>query len=93
MNIESKDILAINYYKKGKAYTGSFQGMRYRIVKIDKTEEMPAMFLVDIWPEPLNYESTDKEKIVSKNFPYDKEGYNNVLEYLNEAWEKKAYLI
>ncbi len=32
--IEPKQLLSINYYKKGKPFTGSDTGMRYRIAKI-----------------------------------------------------------
>jgi len=93
MNIEARHILSLNHYKKGKAYTGSFQGMRYRIRKFAEDENSQTQFCLELWQEPFNYESTPKDKILSKYFTFDEEGYNNMLMYLNEAWEKKEYII
>ena len=87
--IDRNQILSFNHYKKGKAYTGSHTGMRYRIVKEPAaTEDDNDKFLVEIWPEPFCYEKTDKEKIVVQRFPFTEDGYQEILKYLNESLEE-----
>ena len=85
--IGKNDILSFNHYKKGKPFTGSFRGMRYRIV-LEKAgdEDDTDKFRVDTWPEPLSYEATDKEGIRVQRFPFTEEGYGDVIGYLNDVW-------
>ncbi len=79
---EQKQLLSFNYYKKGKPFTGSDSGMRYRIAKEGEEEE--ACFLVSVWPEPYCYEKTDREKITEVRRPFTKESFEGIAEYLNE---------
>ena len=37
--ITSDDILSLNFYNYGNPFTGSYQGMRYRIVKQKETKD------------------------------------------------------
>ncbi len=86
--IDHNTILSFNHYKKGKAFTGSLQGMRYRIVKEPaKEEDDTDKFRVETWPEPLCYEMTDKDKIQVQFFAFNPDGYNDLIVYLND---KKA---
>ena len=80
--IEQKQLLSINYYKKGKPFTGSDTGMRYRIAKTVGEGEDDA-FLISVWEEPFCYEATDKEKIIEKKVPYTKEEFLKIADYLN----------
>lgn len=83
--IDRNQILSFNHYKKGKAYTGSYQGMRYRIVKEKaENEDDTDKFIVETWPEPYCYEKTDKEKIFVQKFPFTENGYTDILNYLND---------
>lgn len=83
--IDHNTILSFNHYKKGKPFTGSLQGMRYRIVKeAAKDEDDTDKFLVETWPEPLCYEATDSEKIRHQHFAFSPDGYNDLIVYLNE---------
>lgn len=85
--IDHNTILSFNLYKKGKAFTGSLKGMRYRIVKeAAQNEDDTDKFRVDTWPEPLCYEATDKDKIQVQYFAFNKDGYNDVIDYLNDKW-------
>ncbi len=86
--IDKNQILSFNHYKKGKAYTGSHTGMRYRIVKHKaETEDDIDKFLVETWPEPFCYEVTEKDKITAQHFPFTEEGYEDMLRYLNDSIE------
>ena len=102
MKIESKDILSFNFYTYGQAYTGSKDGMRYRI-KMDKREhELPPdaaegdkppvekYFSVAIWPEPLAYDITEESKIVKTEYPFTEESYKAIIDYLNEKLPEYA---
>lgn len=86
--IEENDILSFEHYKKGRPFTGSFKGMRYRIIKeegsdVDDTDK----FRVDTWPEPLCYEATDNEKITVQRFAFTEDGRKDIIEYLNDRYE------
>lgn len=83
--IESNQILSFNHYKKGKAYTGSYKGMRYRIQK--KDIQTGTVFSVHVWPEPFCFEKTQKEQITETEFEFSEEGYEQVLSYLNNQYE------
>ena len=60
--ITSDDILSLNFYNYGNPFTGSYQGMRYRIVKQKETKDEEGRtikeegLLAAIWPEPFAYE-------------------------------------
>ena len=38
--ITSDDILSLNFYNYGNPFTGSYQGMRYRIINALKTTQL-----------------------------------------------------
>lgn len=83
--IDHNTILSFNHYKKGKPFTGSLKGLRYRIVKETAADEDDTdKFRVDTWPEPFCYEATDKDKIEVQYFPFDEKGYEDIITYLNE---------
>ncbi len=90
--IEAKDILSMNFYSYGKPFTGSYEGMRYRIV-MKKREpagegaegaDPEKYFETAVWPEPYGYEATEPEKIIRKEIPFTEEGYAELVRYLNE---------
>lgn len=91
--ITSDDILSLNFYNYGNPFTGSYQGMRYRIVKQKETKDEEGRtikeegLLVAIWPEPFAYEKTADELKITKLFPFSEEGKAQVLEWLNSSWE------
>ena len=89
--IEKKDILPFNHYTKGKPFTGSFKGMRYRII-LEKAEDEDGTdkFRVDTWPEPLCYEATDKDGIRVQRFAFSEDGHDDVVRYLNDVWNDYA---
>ena len=93
--IEAQDILSMVFYSYGKPFTGSCDGMRYRI-KMEKREigkdaddkPLTEQYLdVATWPEPYSYENPDPGQISKKEFPFTEEGYTAVLEHLNASIE------
>ncbi len=95
--IKAEDILSLNYYTYGRPFSGSLQGMRYRIIlqKEEKNEagEVTAEkgLMVFIWPEPFSFEKTDPEKISSKLFPFSEEGRLSAVDYLNQQYASGGY--
>lgn len=91
MWIEERDILPFHFYSYKQPFTGSFRGLRYRIAM--KEQKMPEdeagqkperFFSASAWKEPFAYEHTPAEEIEEREFPFDEEGYRQVLEWLNE---------
>lgn len=73
-------------YLKRSAFTGSYEGMRYRLKKED--DQLQAT----VWPEPFSFDFTPDEKKVSCNFTMDQAGLEAAIGWLNEAYEAKTYL-
>lgn len=83
--ISGKDILSFNHYKKGRPFTGSCEGMRFRIIREKaENEDDTDRFRVDTWPEPLCFEATEDGKILTQRFVFSDEGYEDVIRYLND---------
>ena len=82
--LKREDFMPIPYLKKAK-FTGSYQGMRYRLRKKEEGEEK---FLeAVIYPEPFCFEVTAEEEKEARDFPFTKEGYDGVVAWLNEQYE------
>lgn len=77
--------ISINYIKK-EPITGSFQGMRYRMVKTGDEME------VIIWPEPYNYVKTPEERKQRKKFSLTQEGKEEAVAWMNEQYEVQREL-
>ncbi len=92
--IQRDDILSIRFLDKSP-YTGSHQGMRYRLEKADIHEEK--RLLCTIWPEPFNFFSTPEEKKQSYTFSFDEEGIAEAVAWMNQklgedtgVWEEST---
>lgn len=85
--IEASDILSYGRYTKyPQPFTGSYNGMRYRIMHPKAQEGEDDVYVVDIWPEPLCYESTPQEEVIKQTFMYTKENFDKIVPYLNEMY-------
>lgn len=85
--ISYDDVLNLNFYKKEK-FTGSYQGMRYRIEKTTGEGDNAAdMFLATVWPGPYCFDATPDEQKTSKTFPFTLEGKEQAVDWLNEQWK------
>lgn len=77
--IKNTQLMPLEFYKKS-AFTGGYQGMRYRIVK----EE--GEFLAAVWPEPYNFDTTDNSKKEYERFPFSEEGKQQMTDWLNQKY-------
>ncbi|HIQ75680.1 MAG TPA: hypothetical protein IAA51_14865 [Candidatus Cottocaccamicrobium excrementipullorum] len=88
--LERKGFMPINYLKK-ESYTGSYKGMRFKMVKAqdDQGEEEKTVLRVYHWPEPYGFDATKEELKTSRDFSFDEEGIQAGIDWLNEAYEKQ----
>lgn len=88
--ILNEDILSLNFYNYGNPFTGSYQGMRYRIIKQKEVKNdegeviQPTGLQVYIWPEPFSFEKTDEALKQSRLFPFSEEGKVQAVEWMND---------
>lgn len=83
--IRREDILSMEYLKKTQ-YTGSHQGMRYRLEQITAQESegpQEKKLKVTVWPEPFCYLATPDEKKKDREFPFSEEGVEEAVEWMN----------
>lgn len=83
--LERKDVMPISFLKK-ENFTGSSNGMRFRMEKSSLEEEN--VLLVTAWPEPYCYEATPDEQKVKETFPFTKEGILGGVKWLNSQQNK-----
>ncbi len=95
--VGNSDLYGFTYYLYGKAYFGSFNGMRFRLSRdplknvfySPKEEwgrdgENEAFFLASVWPEPWSYEKTPETDISSERFPFTEEGLKEAVLWIRE---------
>ena len=90
--LDRENFININFLKK-ETFTGSLNGLRYRLKKeVTEGEEPVTSLMVTIWPQPYNFDSTDDHLKVSKQFEFTKEGIKEAADWLNQSYiEKKEY--
>lgn len=88
--IDLTGCIAIPLLKKS-AFTGSYQGMRYRLKKETVTleGEEKEVIRAAIWPEPFAYPNTPDEKKEWEDFSFDQDGLNKAVEWLNHKHEEE----
>lgn len=87
--IESKDLMHIGFLKKEK-YTGSSEGMRYRLerfVKVKDGEQEEICLRAVHWPEPYCYDATEETLRQEAFFSFDEDGVEAARQWLNQAKE------
>lgn len=95
--IENKDSYGISWYEHGQPYLGSHRGMRFRLSRnpMDDVALAPpdkkgeAVFEAIIWPEPFCFEATPDEQKTTQTFPFDEEGKEQMIAWLNEQYETR----
>ncbi len=78
--IQREDILSMEFLKKSE-YTGSHQGMRYRLE--GEAGEEGKVLRVTVWPEPFNFFKTPKEEKISAVFAFSEEGVTEAVAWMN----------
>ncbi|MFI3170838.1 MAG: hypothetical protein R3Y58_00500 [Eubacteriales bacterium] len=77
--------IIFNYFNYKDPYYGSYHGMRFCITR---TGEKPNFTLVGItWPEPFCIDATSEEQKVKREFDFTEEGYELLIEWLNEQYK------
>lgn len=84
---DEKDILPYGRFKYSQPYTGSKDGMRFKIVHPKPAEDEENLIYVETWPEPYCYEKTADELKKKTTFEYSEEGYESMISYLNAELE------
>lgn len=84
--IQDKDVLSLEYLKK-TTFSGSFQGMRYRLEMVKNDQE--TLLSATIWEEPYSYEFTPKETMETREFPFSGDGITEAVAWLNGRWEEE----
>lgn len=80
--LKKETFVPIQFFKK-EAYTGSMNGMRYRIHKAEEGLEAA------VYPEPYCYEATPDEKKTKMIFPFSEEGREQAVDWINQQYEEK----
>lgn len=80
--IQRNDILSIEYLKKTE-FTGSHQGMRYRLEGMDGGESGKKL-LCTVWPEPFSFSKTPEEEKEKAEFPFGEDGIEEAVSWMNE---------
>lgn len=82
-------------YIKLEPFTGSYNGMRYRIWTVkekfseDGSEKLSdAKVMAAAYPEPYSFEITEDDKKTIKEFEFSKEGLESAIEWLFAEQEK-----
>ena len=85
MDYIPNNTIALNFIKK-EPVTGSYKGMRYRLMKSGDQIE------VCIWPEPYNFIKTKEEHKQYNSFPLTEEGKDAAVEWLNRQVDEQSAL-
>ena len=80
--IDVKDVLSLEFYKKSP-FHGSFNGVRYRIEKIEDDNEERKLKCTT-WPEPYGFEATDESLMEYYESTFDDEGLKDIVEHINK---------
>ena len=89
--IDIKDVMPISYLKN-EHFTGSYQGMRYRMEKseiplAENSEEKKIVLKICIWPQPFCFDKTDEAKKTWETFEFSPEGLTQAVNWLNIKYQ------
>lgn len=84
--IDRNNLYHLEFYKH-TYFSGSCDGMRYRIERLSE-EGIDPLFLVTVFPGPYGFEATPEEKKETATFPYTEEGLDEVCDYLNNRYNE-----
>ena len=93
--LKKGDLLNIGYYDYGQYFTGSLDGLRFRLGRdpLEKVNFTPkdkrgeAKLKLTVWPEPFSFDHTEDDKKKDRYFDYTSEGLDEAVEFLNNVAE------
>ncbi len=89
--VKREDLLRLSFYKKTH-YSGSLEGMRFRIEKREEEtgegEDKKTFFRAWIYPEPYSFDVTDDALKSYKDFPFEEKSLDDIKDWLDESYEK-----
>lgn len=85
------DLMALAFYRK-EPFTGSLDGMRYRISLKKSGDPETESFQVVLYPDEFCYEKTDESVKQYYEFPFSDEGLEQITAFLNEQADKQKDL-
>lgn len=87
--LEREGFMPINYLKK-ESYTGSYRGMRFKMMKAKagEGEEEREVLRTCHWPEPYSFDATDDRLRAWKDTSFDEEGIQAAIGWLNQAYKE-----
>lgn len=90
--ISKEKFMPLDFFKK-EPFSGSWQGMRYRVEKWEKKQgdETETVLRATVWPEPLCYEAAVEEQMERKELPFTEDGVLAAVDWLNEQYERRLH--
>lgn len=88
--IERNALYHVPYYEKAP-FTGSYRGMRYKLEKIDREDNAPAL-RATIWPGPFCFDATPEEKKEAEFFDFSDDGIAAACDWLNRKYSAGEHL-
>lgn len=85
--IERNSLYHVPYYNKA-AFTGSYQGMHYKLEKIKGTDDTADSLRATVWPGPFCFDATPEEQKESVSFEFSNDGITAACDWLNQQYEK-----
>lgn len=79
--LTKEDLLPLEYLKKTE-YTGSHEGMRYRLEAV--SDEEGKKLYGSVWPEPFNYFKTPDEQKKHETFDFSEDGITDAVAWFND---------
>lgn len=96
--LERTEYMPLEFLKKQK-WSGSFQGMRFLLHKVEEVRQEPVegeeqerkevWLEAVVWKEPYSYEATDEDAKLRKRFSFDDAGREQAILWLEEIYDNR----
>lgn len=89
--IQRNALYHIPYYNKA-AFTGSYQGMHYKLEKIKGNDDTADTLKATVWPGPFCCDATPDEKKEAESFDFSDDGITAACDWLNQKYQEQESL-
>ncbi len=79
-----KDMMPMPYFKKA-AFTGSDQGMRYRLSRLEQDGQ--TFLQAAVWPDLFCFDKTPEDQKIYRTFEFSREGVQAAVDWMNQTRE------